>query len=101
MERDLDEVLASQNKMLVQRGETPGTPEEDERMRQHYAAHLAKVHRFLGGRRCFSVLGVNYRSAIEHPREAAQRINAFVGGGLDLARMEEVGDPALYRNRRS
>src|SRR5918995_2025029 len=100
MERDLDEVLASQNKMLVHRRETPGTPEEDDRMRQQYAAHLAKVHRFLASRRCFSVLRVNYRSAIERPREEAQRINTFVGGRLNIDRMLEVGDPALYRNRR-
>jgi hypothetical protein len=99
MQRDLDEVLASQNKMLVQRAETPGTPEDDARMRQHYEKHLAKVHRFLSSRRCFSVLPVNYRSALERPRDEAQRINAFVGGGLDVDRMAEVSDPALYRNR--
>lgn len=100
MERDLDEVLASQNKMLVQRGERPGTPEEDERLRQHYTAHLAQVHRFLANRRCFSVLRVDYRSAVEDPREAAERISAFLGGGLAVERMAEVGDAALYRNRK-
>jgi hypothetical protein len=99
MQRDLHEVLASQNKMLVQRAETPGTPEEDERMRQHYEKHLAKVHRFLASRSCFSVLPVDYRRALERPRDEAQRINAFVGGGLDVNRMAEVGDPSLYRNR--
>ena len=100
MERDLQEVLASQNKMLVQRAETPGTPEEDERMRQHYEKHLAKVHRFLSSRPCFSVLRINYRSAIEHPRDEARRISQFLGGGLDVERMAQVGDPSLYRNRR-
>ena len=100
MQRDLHEVLASQNKMLVQRAETPGTAAEDERMRQHYEAHLTKVHRFLSGRSCFSVLRVDYRNALERPRDEAQRINEFIGGGLDVNRMAEVGDPALYRNRR-
>ena len=100
MQRDLHEVLASQNKMLVQRSEAPGTPEEDERMRQQYEKHLTKVHRFLASRRCFSVLRVDYRSALERPREEAQRMNEFIGGGLDIDRMTEVGDPALYRNRR-
>ncbi len=100
MQRDLGEVLASQNKMLVQRAETPGTPTEDERMRQQYQNHLAKIHRFLAARSCFSVLRVDYRSALERPREEAQRINDFIGGGLDVSRMAEVGDPALYRNRR-
>ena len=100
MQRDLQEVLASQNKMLVQRAETPGTPEEDERMRQQYEKHLTKVHRFLASRGCFSVLRVDYRSALDRPREEAERINEFVGGGLNVDRMVEVGDPALYRNRR-
>jgi hypothetical protein len=101
MQRDLHEVLASQNKMLARRAETPGTPEEDERMRQQYEKHLAKVHRFLVSRSCFSVLPVDYRSALERPREEAQRRNAFSAGGRDVDRMVEVGDPSLYRNRLS
>ena len=99
MRRDLKDVLASQNKMLVARAGQAGTPEEDEQLRRHYEAHLAKVDRFLAGRRCFSVLRVDYRSAVERPREEAQRINAFLGGGLDVEKMAAVGDPTLYRNR--
>lgn len=101
MHRDLDEVLASQNKMLVQRAETPGTPEDDAQLRRHYEKHLAGVQRFLARRRCFSVLEVHYRSAIERPHEEARRMNAFLGGSLDVSRMAAVGDPALYRNRRA
>jgi hypothetical protein len=100
MRRDLHEVLASQNKMLIQRAERPGTPEEDERLRQHYEKHLVKVQRFLASRRCFSVLPVDYRSAIERPREEASRMNRFLGGGLDVDKMARVGEPSLYRNRR-
>lgn len=99
MRRDLREVLASQNKMLIQRAQPPGTPEEDDRLRQQYEAHLAKVQRFLSSRGCFSVLPVEYRSAIERPREAAARINEFLGGRLDVDRMAKVGDLSLYRNR--
>jgi hypothetical protein len=99
MQRDLDEVLASQNQMLVKRGEAPGTPEHDAQLRQHYEQHLAKLDRLLLRRSCFSVLKVEYRSALERPHEEARRINEFVGGYLDVARMATVGDPALYRNR--
>jgi len=99
MRRDLREVLASQNKMLVTRAGQAGTTDEDEQMRRHYEAHLAKVDRFLASRRCFSVLRVEYRSAVERPREEARRINAFLGGGLDVEKMAAIGDPALYRNR--
>lgn len=101
MQRDLREVLASQNRMLVQRGQAPGTPDEDARMLRHYETHLAQVGRFMDRRRCFSVLRVDYRSAIERPREAAARINAFVGGRLDVDSMAAVSDRSLYRNRRA
>jgi hypothetical protein len=99
MRRDLDEVLASQNKMLVQRGEAPGTPEHDARVREYYEQHLAQVQRFLARRPCFSVLWVDYRGALERPHEEASRMNEFLGRTLDVTRMAEVGDPALYRNR--
>jgi len=101
MQRSLDEVLASQNKMLVQRAETPGSAEEDARLREHYEKHLAKVHRFLANRPCFSVLRVDYRNALEHPRDEAERINDFLGGGLNVDQMSAVGDKSLYRNRSS
>ena len=99
MRRDLDEVLASQNEMLVKRGEAPGTPEHDAQLRQHYEQHLAKLDRLLLRRNCFSVLKVEYRNVLERPHEETRRINEFVGGYLDVARMATVGDPALYRNR--
>jgi len=55
MQRDLDEVLASQNKMLVARGERPDTA-NDPTMRRVYEQHLEKVDRFLRNRRCFTTL---------------------------------------------
>ena len=102
MERDLDEVIASQNKMLVERGEAPGEHDaNDERMRLAYLRHLEKVMRLMGNRRCFNVLKVDYRNALERPDGEARRINDFLGGTLDVARMAAVSDPALYRNRRT
>src|SRR5262249_33021607 len=46
MDRDIDEVLASQNKMLAARGEAAGTA-PDAQIRQAYQGHLTKVDRFL------------------------------------------------------
>jgi hypothetical protein len=100
MQRDLGEVIASQNTMLLRRGETPGTPEDDARMRRVYEDHLRKVQRFIGNRRCFSLLTVDYGRVLEHPREEARRINEFLGGSLDVEQMAGVADPTLYRNRR-
>lgn len=99
MQRDLREVLASQNAMLARRGETPGSA-GDEQMRRMYEDHLQKVARFMANRSCFSAMFVDYRDVVQNPRDAAGRINGFVGGTLDVDRMAAIADPALYRNRR-
>lgn len=97
MERDLDEILASQNTMLDRRGEPRGA--DDQRMRALYEEHLEQVRRFLARRACFSTLMVNYGEALARPGDAAERVNRFLGGGLDETRMAEVADRTLYRNR--
>jgi hypothetical protein len=100
MQRDLDEVLASQNKMLVARGEPPDTA-DDSSMRWFYEQHLEKIDRFLQHRRCFTTLTVRYRDAIEKPIAEARRINKFLGRRLNVERMAAVADRELYRNRKA
>lgn len=99
MDRDLREVLASQNKMLLQRGEAPGTATDDERLRAAYEQHLLKISRFLGSRRCFRVHRVSYAAALRDPGGEARRISAFLGRPLDIDAMASVADAGLYRNR--
>lgn len=99
MRRDLDEIVASQNTMLERRGEEKGAA--DERLKALYAEHLQQVERFLSRRDCFASLDVEYRTVLTSPLDEARRIEAFLGGRLDLDRMAAVADPALYRNRRA
>lgn len=98
MQRDLDEVLASQNTMLESRGGSPGA--DDARMRALYEEHLAQVDRFTKNRSCFSVLKLPYAAVVADPCAEAARVNAFLGGRLDVAKMAAVADRTLYRNRR-
>ena len=97
MERDLGEVLASQQKMLDHRGEDTAT--EDAQMREHYLEHLRHVKFMVGYRRHFDTLFVPHRGVLGQPREEARRINQFLGGIADESAMVEVVDRALYRNR--
>lgn len=99
MHRDLGEVIASQNAMLVRRGEAAGTPRDDDRMRGLFEAHVRKVRGTIERRHGFDVLHVHYRDVVRQPLVEAQRIAAFLGGGLDARRMAEAVDPALHRNR--
>jgi hypothetical protein len=98
MRRDLDEVIASQNKMLDRRGEDSigdgGT------MAEAYRSHLASVRILVRKRPNFEMLDVRYDLAVRSPRETARAVNAFLGGRLDEAAMTAVVDAELYRNRR-
>jgi hypothetical protein len=97
MQRDLSEVLASQAKMLADRGESTDT--EDERMRQLYIGHLAQSRRLLSDRPCFESIEVHYRDALADPEGTARKIQAFLGKGLNTRAMAAAINPDLYRNR--
>jgi hypothetical protein len=99
MRRHLEEVIASQNKMLVRRGE-PTDEAHDAKMIQSYRIHLRKVGFMLANESHFSFLDVDYRDVLERPGEHAARIRRFLGQDLDVARMAEAVDRQLYRNRR-
>ena len=98
MNRDLDEVLASQAKMLQRRGE-PGASISTDRLRTVFAAQLAKVQTWLTDQPQFEVLPVDYRDVINDPESQAGRIGEFLGGGLDLALMAAAVDRSLYRQK--
>jgi hypothetical protein len=98
MERDLDETLRSQEKMLARLGRTAARREQ---MVRAYTLHLERLHAWLALQGNLAVLRVGYRDLLERPREQAQRVAAFVGAGLDVERMAGAVDPSLYRNRKA
>ena len=98
MRRNLPEVLASQQKMLERRGESPGGVNDDE-MARMFAAHLAKIEKVLADRENCDVLYVDHRDTVDDPSAVATAINEFLGGHLDTRAMTAVVDPRLYRNR--
>jgi hypothetical protein len=95
--RNLDEILASQAKMLERRGEDRGA--DDGRLKELYIEHLAKAARELAARNCFTTLDLRHHETIGDPEAAAARINRFLGGALEEGGMAVVVNPDLYRNR--
>jgi len=98
MRRNVHEVLASQAKMLVNRGEANET--SDEKMLDLYKDHLWKIDYMMRHRPCFELLNVDYKDVVENPRQQAQRIGAFLGDHVDVEKMTTAVDEKLYRNRR-
>ena len=99
IERDLDEVLRSQKKMLERRGERSDDV-SDGKLRGTFSGHLEEVRRLLGESASFDTLYVGHRDLLEHPSGEARRINDFLGGHLDESAMAAQVDRTLYRNRR-
>jgi len=100
MRRDLNEILSSQKKMLVRLGkEDDDIP--DDKMAKVYEEHLKEVRGWLVRQPNIETLYVNYNSMIKDSTEALNKINDFLGGGMDVSVMSAVVDKELYRERKA
>ena len=97
MRRPLEEVLASQNKMLVNRGED--NPASDQEMRRIYVEHLEQLAQLRARHKTMEWLEIDYRAFIDDPQGQARIVSEFLGGGHDVEKMASVVDKKLYRNR--
>lgn len=98
MQRNMQEILASQRRMLERRGE-PADKIGDGEMAVLFERHLQQVAGWLAAQPNMRVLYVDYRRLVQSPREQAGAVNAFLGGWLDVNKMAVAVDPTLYRNR--
>ncbi|MGA3023641.1 MAG: alkaline phosphatase family protein [Bryobacteraceae bacterium] len=99
-ERDLDEVLDSQERMLLRRNQLPAaTPERRRMLKDEYLRTLGRVKAMPARRPNTQLLVIEHSAAISDPRAVAERINNFLGGGLDVAKMAAAVEPTLHRNR--
>jgi hypothetical protein len=101
MQRDLDEVLLSQEKMLQRLGRSaaPRGP-----MKEAFQVHLEKLQAWLRQQSNMAVLDVSYNDLLQQPQAEARRVGDFLGSGLaggppDVEKMAQAVDRSLYRNR--
>lgn len=97
MERELKEILASQQKMLINRSESAKL--DDSEMETKFRTHLAAIKAWLVRQTNFDVLYVNFNSLIADPNATCNQISEFIDVPLDLERMLSVPSEKLYRNR--
>lgn len=98
MQRKMEEVLASQNKMLVRRGE-PIDRTTDIKMAALYQKHLKKIEGWLNSQRNISIFYAPYNEILANPQSHVEKINHFFDNKLDSDAMLAIVDPNLYRNR--
>lgn len=97
MERNFDEMLLSQEKMLQRLGR-PAAPREA--MKAAYATHLERLHEWIERQTNISILRVGYAALIDQPQDHARRVSEFLAEMVDANAMAQTVDPSLYRNRK-
>lgn len=97
MHRDLDEVLASQEKMLKRSGKPVAT--DPAALKRVFAAQAQAARAWAGSQPNMACLDVQYHEVVQNPVEQAARIAGFVGVPERAGDMAAAVDPALYRNR--
>lgn len=98
MERNMEECLASQRKMLIRRGHDPDKI-DDNMMAELFRKHLAHVKKWLASQSHIETLYVNYNELLVDPESETLKINSFLGDQLNVEQMSSVIDSSLYRNR--
>jgi hypothetical protein len=91
--RDVGEVLASQRRML-DRTDRRGAELPDQRLAEVFERQVDRALEWLERQPQFSLLLLDYRQVTENPVAEANRINQFLGAGLDEAAMARCVRPA-------
>ena len=98
MRRELDEVLVSQDKMLDRLGRS-ASGGDLEAMKEAYRNDIVAARLFARKQPNMEMIELHYAESVADPLVAAQRVNAFLGAGLDEAAMAAAVKEQLYRNR--
>jgi hypothetical protein len=98
IQRPMEEILASQKKMLDRLG-SPSDSVTDEVLAQKFERHLRKITTWLNTQHNMACLYLDYHAVLEAPLPKAKEIREFLQQPLDPEMMAAVVDPALYRNR--
>jgi predicted AlkP superfamily phosphohydrolase/phosphomutase/tetratricopeptide (TPR) repeat protein len=98
MERNYDEILASQKKMLARR-DRKASKLSDLLLKNTFMKHQDRIFSMPAVRNIPS-LHINYEDCIADPLEAAEMVNRFLGGGCDSSLMAAEVDKTLHHQKK-
>jgi hypothetical protein len=98
MRRDLDEVLASQEKM-IERLDQGDTAADAEAMKEAYRNDIVRARLLCRKSPHMELIEIHYSETVGDPAASARKVNAFLGGRLDEQAMRAAVDKSLYRNK--
>lgn len=98
MHRDLDEILASQKKMLINR---KSSAEQDDELARMYTKHLKSVSIWLSKQKNFQVIEINYADILSDPEAQINTLTESLGISMNRQRMIQVIDSSMNHHKRS
>lgn len=99
MERNLAEILDSQQRMLVRDGRKVEKELSDDDLRRSYEQHLLDVKTWLAAKSGLRTLFVSYNDILRQPEQEFEKVTDFLENRVDYVRMAEVVDLKLYREK--
>jgi len=97
MERDLGEILVSQEKMMARKGTNHKISNKE--IKKQFAKHLAEIKLLFKKKPNFEVLYISYFKTVNNPQKTIEQLNKFLKYDLDVEKMVNSVKPDLYRNR--
>jgi len=97
VERDLDQILASQAEMIKRQGIRKTIA--DPKIKTAFGKHLKEIKDWLKKQKNFKTLFISYQKTIDSPVSIAKKISLFLKRKLDLEKMTLTVNPSLYRQR--
>jgi predicted AlkP superfamily phosphohydrolase/phosphomutase/tetratricopeptide (TPR) repeat protein len=98
MERAIEEVLASQRKML-QREQRQGAVSSDDSLAHFYACQMEGINTLLAARPNWELLPVAFRDAVHEPESVARKVLWFLNHEANPRLLAQIAEPKLYRIR--
>jgi len=95
MVRSLEEILASQRRMLLRNGRRAADAESE--LAVVYRKHLRDTEAWLTKQDHIDTIYVRYSDIVDEPEGSSIRISTFLGRPLDHQSMASVVDRSLYR----
>ena len=99
MQRKIEEVLASQHKMMQRRGECQNDV-SDQLMANIFQKHLDEIDEWLNKQKNIRTFYINYNETLNDPETSVEKIAEFLELDMDIEKMMQVVDPKLYRQRK-
>lgn len=98
MERNMEEIIGSQSRMLQNLGQT-GAKLDPAILIQTFQKQMDQAKALLSRAPNIEWMPISFNEALTDPMPVAERVNAFLGNTLNVSEMVSAVDVSLYRTR--